>query len=189
MKEENIKGEYQRKVDNCILKKEYRYCYDRDLIEVPAGTFEEDETDGLAVAKRELLEETGYESDEWQYLGATVESSAKLTNYMHIYFANHCKKVSEQHLDATEDVEKTGTILVKNQYCASFIFYMPFFSCLKSFTMVSVTEKYGDKVIITENRYIIHKERLGTIYEKSSYYRYYRTGRFLFSRIFIREGI
>ena len=42
---------------NCILKKEYRYCYDRDLIEVPAGTFEEDETDGLAVAKRELLEE------------------------------------------------------------------------------------------------------------------------------------
>lgn len=90
---------------NCILKKEYRYCYDRDLIEVPAGTFEEDETDGLAVAKRELLEETGYESDEWQYLGATVESSAKLTNYMHIYFANHCKKVSEQHLDATEDVE------------------------------------------------------------------------------------
>ena len=69
---------------NCILKKEYRYCYDRDLIEVPAGTFEEDETDGLAVAKRELLEETGYESDEWQYLGATVESSAKLTNYMHI---------------------------------------------------------------------------------------------------------
>lgn len=69
---------------NCILKKEYRYCYDRDLIEVPAGTFEEDETDGLAVAKRELLEETGYKSDEWQYLGATVESSAKLTNYMHI---------------------------------------------------------------------------------------------------------
>ena len=28
---------------NIILKKEYRYCYDRDLIEVPAGTFEEDE--------------------------------------------------------------------------------------------------------------------------------------------------
>lgn len=49
-------------------------------------------------------------------------------------------------------VEKTGTILVKNQYCASFIFYMPFFSCLKSFTMVSVTEKYGDKVIITEKK-------------------------------------
>ena len=90
---------------NIILKKEYRYCYDRDLIEVPAGTFEEGETDGLSVAKRELLEETGYISEDWQYLGATVESSAKLTNYMHIYFANHCRKVSGQHLDATEELD------------------------------------------------------------------------------------
>ena len=90
---------------NLILKNEYRYCYGRSLIEVPAGTFEADETDGLAVAKRELLEETGYVSDEWQYLGATVESSAKLTNYMHIYFANHCRKVGGQRLDATEELD------------------------------------------------------------------------------------
>ena len=90
---------------NIILKREYRYCYDRELIEVPAGTFEEGETDGLSVAKRELLEETGYISEDWQYLGATVESSAKLTNYMHIYFANHCRKVSGQHLDATEELD------------------------------------------------------------------------------------
>lgn len=90
---------------NIILKKEYRYCYDCDLIEVPAGTFEEGETDGLSVAKRELLEETGYISVEWQYLGATLESSAKMTNYMHIYFANHCRKVGEQHLDATEELD------------------------------------------------------------------------------------
>lgn len=90
--------------ENIILKKEYRYCYERDLIEVPAGGFEKGE-DGLTVAKRELLEETGYISDEWQFIGKTVESSAKLTNYMHIYFANHCRKVSKQHLDATEDIE------------------------------------------------------------------------------------
>ena len=58
-----------------------------------------------SVAKRELLEETGYISEDWKYLGATVESSAKLTNYMHIYFANHCRKVSGQHLDATEELD------------------------------------------------------------------------------------
>ena len=89
---------------NIVLKKEYRYCLDRDLIEVPAGGFERGE-DGLAVAKRELLEDTGYVSDDWQYIGATVESSAKLTNYMHLYFANHCRKVSEQHLDPTEELD------------------------------------------------------------------------------------
>ena len=37
---------------NVILKNEYRYCYDRNLIEVPACTFEEHETDGLGVATR-----------------------------------------------------------------------------------------------------------------------------------------
>lgn len=89
---------------NIILKKEYRYCFDRDLIEVPAGGFESGE-DGFAVAKRELLEETGYVSDDWQYIGPTIESSAKLTNTMHLYFANHCRKVSGQHLDATEMLE------------------------------------------------------------------------------------
>lgn len=42
---------------NIILKKEYRYCFGRDLLEIPAGGFERGE-EGLEVAKRELLEET-----------------------------------------------------------------------------------------------------------------------------------
>ena len=51
-----------------------------------------------------------------------MESSAKLTNYMHIYFANHCKKVSEQHLDATEDVvpfEKAIEMVMNNEICCN----------------------------------------------------------------------
>lgn len=111
---------------NIILKKEYRYCYDRSLIEVPAGTFEENETDGLTVAKRELLEETGYASEDWTYLGATVESSAKLTNYMHIYFANHCRKISGQHLDETEELDviviplsKAVEMVMTNEICCN----------------------------------------------------------------------
>lgn len=40
---------------NVILKKGYRHPLREVLIELPAGTFEEHETDGLAVAKRELL--------------------------------------------------------------------------------------------------------------------------------------
>ena len=54
---------------NLILKREYRYCYDRELLEIPAGAFNDGETDPLVVAKRELLEETGYSSDHWEYLG------------------------------------------------------------------------------------------------------------------------
>ena len=89
---------------NIILKKEYRHCYQEKLIEIPAGVLEASE-DPPKAAKRELLEETGYTSDQWTYLGKTVESSAKLTNYMHIFLAENCKKVSKQKLDYGEDIE------------------------------------------------------------------------------------
>ena len=93
--------------------------------EIPAGGFERGE-EGLEVAKRELLEETGYISDDWQFIGRTVESSAKLTNYMHIYFADHCRKVSWQHLDATEEIEvlvmpleQAVSMVMDNEICCN----------------------------------------------------------------------
>jgi len=56
----------------------------------------------LLAAKRELLEETGYESDEWKYL-LTVPSNATMAdNYAHLYVARNCRKVSEKSLDETE---------------------------------------------------------------------------------------
>lgn len=42
-----------------------------------------------------------------------MESPAKLTNYMHIYFANHCRKVSGQHLDKTEELDVIVVPLAK----------------------------------------------------------------------------
>lgn len=87
-----------------ILKKEYRYCYGEELIEIPAGVLEDGE-EPLETAKRELEEETGYVGKKWTYLGKTVESSAKLTNYMYIYLAEGCDKKSDQKLDYGEDIE------------------------------------------------------------------------------------
>ena len=99
-----------------LLKSEYRYCQNCDLIEVPAGGFEPSEAKmieegknpeevALIVAKRELKEETGYESSNWTYLGPTVESSSKLTGTMHLFLATDCQKTSSQHLDANENIE------------------------------------------------------------------------------------
>ena len=88
-----------------LLKSEFRYAIGAEVIECPAGMFEHEETDPLAVARRELLEETGYSSDEWIYLGATLESTSKLTNRMHLFLAKDCKKVSDQHLDENEHLD------------------------------------------------------------------------------------
>ena len=61
-----------------------------------------DAEDALEAAKRELLEETGYVSDDWQYL-LTVPSNATIAdNYAHIFSAGSCRKSQEQSLDETE---------------------------------------------------------------------------------------
>lgn len=58
--------------------------------------------DALEAAKRELLEETGYESDDWHFL-LKVSSNATISdNYAHIFIADNCRKSSEQNLDNTE---------------------------------------------------------------------------------------
>lgn len=93
------------KDNKIILKKEYRHCYEKELLEVPAGMINEGEIDPLVTAKRELLEETGYISNDWTFLGKTIESSSKLTNYMYLYLAKDCIKISEQKLDETEVVD------------------------------------------------------------------------------------
>ena len=64
--------------------------------------------DALAAAKRELSEETGYESEEWTHL-ITIPSNATIAdNLAHIYLARNCKKKSGQNLDEMEflNVEK-----------------------------------------------------------------------------------
>ena len=88
-----------------LLKTEYRYAIGDDVIECPAGMFDENEKDPLAVAKRELLEETGYTSAAWTYLGETLESTSKLTNRMHLFLARDCVKVATQKLDENEHLE------------------------------------------------------------------------------------
>jgi len=58
--------------------------------------------DPLSAAKRELLEETGYESEEWTHL-LTVPSNATIAdNYAYLYMAENCHRISGQNLDETE---------------------------------------------------------------------------------------
>ena len=56
----------------------------------------------MEAARRELLEETGYVSDDWTHL-LTVPSNATIAdNYAHIFMAKNCRKFGEQNLDETE---------------------------------------------------------------------------------------
>lgn len=93
-----------------LLKTEYRYACQSDVIECPAWMVEENE-DPRVTAERELYKETGNKSDNWTYLGPTWESTSKLTNTMHLYLAQNCVKVSSQHLDINEHMTVTAVPL------------------------------------------------------------------------------
>ncbi|MCR5654530.1 MAG: NUDIX hydrolase [Lachnospiraceae bacterium] len=69
----------------------------------PAGTAE----DALLAAKRELKEETGHTSDDWQALAVIPSNATIADNYAHIFVARNCKKVSGQDLDETEFLNVT----------------------------------------------------------------------------------
>ena len=75
--------------------------------------------DALEAARRELLEETGYVSDEWKHL-LTVPSNATISdNYAHIFMAKNCRKSGEQNLDETEflNVGKYSADEIENMIC------------------------------------------------------------------------
>lgn len=75
-------------------------------ISVPAGRFDFGETDPLAVARRELLEESGYTSDDFRLLRAH-ENPGKIEATMYIVVAHDCRKVAEHNLDAGERIHET----------------------------------------------------------------------------------
>ena len=56
----------------------------------------------LSAAKRELFEETGYESDDWEELLSIPSNATIADNQAYIFSAKNCRRVSSQHLDSTE---------------------------------------------------------------------------------------
>ncbi len=86
-----------------ICVRQFRQGIGRVTTEFPAGGIEPVERDDvLAAARRELQEETGYVSDEWDHLISVPSNATVADNYAHIFRAKNCRKVSEQHLDSTE---------------------------------------------------------------------------------------
>lgn len=88
---------------NIIMKHEYRFPVDEILLELPAGNLEVDEEPQQA-AQRELYEETGYVSDKWSLLSKTYDCPNRCNNALYIFLAENAQKVSDQHLDNSENI-------------------------------------------------------------------------------------
>ncbi len=89
---------------NVVLVKQYRHGVCDVLLEFPGGVVEDGE-DPIDGAKRELLEETGYQASDVIQIAKLYPNPALQTNTLHCFLALDVEKVSEQKLDAGEDIE------------------------------------------------------------------------------------
>ena len=88
-----------------VFVRQYRHGTRQILLELPAGCMEPTDADPGAGAVRELFEETGYAGSKPVFLCKVAPNAACISNFAHCYLITDCKKVSSQHLDATEDLE------------------------------------------------------------------------------------
>ncbi|HET9587202.1 MAG TPA: NUDIX hydrolase [Anaerolineales bacterium] len=92
------------KQQEVLLIKQYRHGAGKILLELPGGAVGEGE-EPIVAAKRELLEETGYTSDNIVEVGRVSPNPASHTNLMYAYLALDVEHVGDQSLDETEEIE------------------------------------------------------------------------------------
>ncbi len=91
--------------DNKILVvRQFRSGVGKNTTEIPGGMVDTGE-ESKEAAIRELEEETGYTSQNWEYLGAVEPNPAFHDNLCHHWLAKNVKKTKELNLDDGEDIE------------------------------------------------------------------------------------
>lgn len=84
---------------NVLFVRQYRHAAGKDLLELPAGTLDEDE-DPEVCAAREIREETGLAAASLEKIGEFYLAPGYSDEYMAVYLATG---LSESPLDADED--------------------------------------------------------------------------------------
>ena len=81
----------------CVMIRQYRFGVGYSTLETPGGMVDPGE-DSRQAASRELLEETGYASDKWTYLGAVEPNPAFHNHLCHHWLAE------DTYLDNDQDL-------------------------------------------------------------------------------------
>ncbi len=70
-----------------VMIQQYRHGVEDITLEIPGGMLDPTDTDPAVAARREMVEETGYDSDIIESLGATHPNPAIQANYCHTFVA------------------------------------------------------------------------------------------------------
>ena len=86
-----------------LMVRQYRNALDRFTLELPAGKLDDPKEPTLDCAKRELEEETGYYTENFEYLLTVNTTVAFCNEKIDLYLARGLKK-TQQHLDPDEEI-------------------------------------------------------------------------------------
>lgn len=104
--------------DNVLMTWQYRFLIDDVSLELPGGTVGPDEGFETA-ARRELLEETGYVSDELSHLVTFRPGLDNVENLTHLYLT---KSVRQEQLFVADPRESLAIEWVPLSRCVDLIF-------------------------------------------------------------------
>ena len=82
-----------------LLVRQYRHAVGRELLELPAGTLDPDESPERC-AERELQEEAGYRPGRIERLGGFHTAPGYCTEYLHVFL---CTDLIESRLEGDEE--------------------------------------------------------------------------------------
>lgn len=88
-----------------LFVRQYKHAAADIFIELPGGVIDPHETNPLDAAKRELLEETGYTTDDIEPVLEVIDNPTKDTNKVYYYLARNVREVAAQDLDESEHIE------------------------------------------------------------------------------------
>ncbi len=87
-----------------LMVRQFRNALDRDTLEIPAGKLDDPNEPGIECATRELEEETGYKSDDLEWL-ITLRTTVALCNEKIEIFVAKNLIPSKQNLDEDEYID------------------------------------------------------------------------------------
>jgi ADP-ribose diphosphatase len=92
-----------------VLVEQYRIPVSAHAIELPAGLVGDEQhfagESFETAARRELLEETGYQADHWEYLFDGPSSAGLAEEQVHLLFATGLRRVAAGGGDASERIQ------------------------------------------------------------------------------------
>lgn len=88
-----------------IFENNWRVALESPVIQFPAGLIDREGENTEEVARRELLEETGYSANELVHIMRAPECAGLTSNIIDYFFANGVEYVGKENEDISEEIE------------------------------------------------------------------------------------